>query len=579
MIVTETPDFKTLLQQQEILRQVIESISSELELRPLLTRIVVHACQLLGADRGTIGLVDEENNLIRTEAVHNMPDDELGAEMIEGVGLAGQVLYTRAPLVLNRYGEVEQPLQIGMVEDAVIGLPIFWRERMIGFFGIGVAPPGQFKQWHVETLTLFARHVAVAIVNAQLYAQAQKTVDETRLLYETSYHISTATTIDDVIRAYLNQVAVKGRYTCTIALYEFDESGERQAVVIQGFWSFGQEISLQKFRIPYERDALDMPLDRGETIMIADVQTDVRVPLGLREMQQREGRPALAFIPLMVRGERVGLVILSYGAVHRWNEANLRPYQTTAAQLATALDNRWQQELLLDRGRQVAALEERQRLARELHDSVTQLVFSITLIAQSIAPAWRRSMVEGEQRVNRLLELSQAALTEMRALLVELCSDEDNSPPSAVDVLPGIVRLKQQGLYAALQRYLTNIVQDGLQVHFDVRLYTRHSIETESVLYRIAQEALNNVTKHAHARQVEVVLESGENKIMMSVQDDGMGFALPTHDLTEHSTKSLGLKIMAERAQALGGTFEISAAPGSGTRIEVVIPISQGENQ
>ncbi|MBC7870187.1 MAG: hypothetical protein H7Y09_05060, partial [Chitinophagaceae bacterium] len=175
--------------------------------------------------------------------------------------------------------------------------------------------------------------------------------------------------------------------------------------------------------------------------------------------------------------------------------------------------------------------------------------------------------------------LSQSALIEMRALLVELRSPEDNSPSSAVDVLPGIVRLKQQGLHAALQRYLTNIVQDGLQVHFDVSLYKRHSIETESVLYRIAQEALNNVAKHAHARHVEVVLESGENKIVMSVQDDGRGFALPAHDLTEHSTKSLGLKIMAERAQALGGTFEISAAPGSGTRIEVVIPISQGENQ
>src|ERR1043166_5766741 len=95
-----------LLRQQESLREVIESISSELELRPLLTRIVRHACELLNADNGTIGLVDIDRNVIRTEAAYRMPESEIGAEMKPGVGLAGQVFRTRAPIILDRYGDL-----------------------------------------------------------------------------------------------------------------------------------------------------------------------------------------------------------------------------------------------------------------------------------------------------------------------------------------------------------------------------------------------------------------------------------------------------------------------------------------
>src|SRR4051794_12490000 len=96
-----------LLRQQESLREVIESISGELELRPLLTLIVERACELLGADRGTIGLVDEARGVVRTEAAFRMTEEEIGAEMPRGVGLAGKVYETQQPMLLGRYGDVE----------------------------------------------------------------------------------------------------------------------------------------------------------------------------------------------------------------------------------------------------------------------------------------------------------------------------------------------------------------------------------------------------------------------------------------------------------------------------------------
>ncbi len=170
----------------------------------------------------------------------------------------------------------------------------------------------------------------------------------------------------------------------------------------------------------------------------------------------------------MARGRRIGLVILSYPGVHEWPEANLHAYQITAAQLATAIDNRQQIALIARHNQQIAVWEERRRLARELHDSVTQLLFSMTLIAQAIAPAWRRSPDDGEQRVQRLLELSQSALAEMRALLVELRPAEPTPPGHPLaqplpGVTPALVLVEQQGLTVALQTYTTTFAHENLQ--------------------------------------------------------------------------------------------------------------------
>jgi len=731
------PDsLQKVLRQQESLRLIIESISSELELRPLLTRIVQHACELLDADRGTIGLVDADQQRVRTEAVYRMPPGELGMEMPRGVGLAGRVLASQQPLILQTYGELDSPLQPDLVQDAVIGLPIFWRERMIGFFGIGAEPPRRFGQPDVELLTQLARHAAIAIENARLFAaekrragrkatlnrigkliaatldldellqtavsaideelcysntavllldrdnpdtlvltarsgvyadnvkgpysqpkfkgiigaaahsrrpvlipdvrhdpryipipgahdiraelavpivagnrllgvlniettdpldreeasdleivadqlgvaitnaylfeQTQRNLAETQLLYETSRRITASFDVDDVIEAYLQHVAVRGRYVSTVALYEFDEAGERTAVIVRGLWTPEEGLRLPRKRLPYGRDTLDDLLDAGQTVRIRDVHTDPRCNEMLRALQEESGRPALAMIPLIVRRQRIGLVILSYPAIYDWSESDLWPYQVTAAQLAVAIDTRRQQLLLLKSSQQVAVLQERQRLARELHDSVTQLIFSMTLIAQSVAPAWLRHPAEGEKRVNRLLELSQSALAEMRALLFELRSP-DEPPLAAAGVrVSGITYLRQEGLAAALLRHIDSLQPEGPAISLDTAGYKPQALEVEVALFRMTQEALNNVVKHARAGRVTIRLMETEKGISLQIKDDGVGGV--SEEENGRSPSGLGLRTMRERAEALHGRLTITSPPGEGTAVNVWLP-------
>ncbi len=572
----------------EILQRVMAAISSGLSLNPLLSDILEGAVELIEAPHGTIGLVMERNGkqFVRTVAVHNMPDEELGAEMHSGVGLAGSVLKEGRTVRLDRYGDLEKPTLSEMSEHSVVGIPIQWGGRMIGFFGIGVEAPRRFVERDIQTLESFAQYAAVAIHNANLYKASQQSLEEMRLLYNTSQRIGLSDDVDGVIDAYLAQVAAGGEYVCNIGLYELDENGQKTAVVVRGRWSpqGGSERLEEKY--PYVYDNFDPILDAGETIVISDIRTHPDVPESLRVMQVESGRWGLVMIPLMVRSQRMGLVILSHEGVHKWSEDTLSQHQAVAAQLAIAIDHRMQQTLLQERGQQLAVLQERQRLARELHDSVTQLIFSTTLIAQSITPAWKRDPAEGEKRVTRLLELSQTALREMRSLLFELKSGEDIHDQKEIPAtLTGLERIRHYGLPGALRRLSKDFSQDGIQVSMEADEQTekyfggskpsKEPVIEESV-YRIVQEALNNAVKHSQARHIAVRIHMEDpGRLSFSVADDGVGFEQWSSGVTASAGSGLGMNTMRERAETLGGTMSVVSSPGNGTTVEVGIPLKE----
>lgn len=586
-------DLADVIRRADILQRVMSSISSGLALEPLLSNILNSAVTLIEATHGTIGLVLERNGepVVRTIAVYNMPEEELGAEMASGIGLAGTVLREGRTIRLDHYGELDLPTLLELKEHSVIGVPILWSDEMIGFFGIGAEAPRRFDNHDVQTLELFAQYAAVAIHNANMFDATRHALDEMKLLYKTSQRIGVSHDVDEVIDAYLDQVAAGNQYICTICLYEFDENGQRKNIVVRGQWSPESGSERLEERLPYSRDELDPQLDSGQTIAISDVRHDPRVPASLRSIQEESGRWALAFIPLMVRNQRIGLVVLSHPGVHKWTEESLGPYRAVAAQLAIAIDHRVQETLLHERGQQLAVLQERQRLSRELHDSVTQLIFSTTLIAQSISPAWKRDPHEGERRIERMLELSQMALREMRSLLFELKPSDGPQDKEIPSKLTGMERIRHYGMMGALRLLAQDFSHDGVNVRVEedgesMKLFPStagripgHTAFLEEGLYRIIQEALNNASKHARASHISIrVKETATNMICVTVTDDGIGFspnAIQTDEAGQGS--GLGMKTMQERTDTLGGTLRVLSEPMKGTVIEVLVPLKESK--
>lgn len=232
------------------------------------------------------------------------------------------------------------------------------------------------------------------------------------------------------------------------------------------------------------------------------------------------------------------------------------------SQLASALRRRAEQarsrerELLLlyQQAQELAAFQERQRLARELHDSVSQVLYGISLGAHTAKEALEDDPEQVVTSIEYVLALAEAGLAEMRALIFEL------RPES----------LETEGLVAALSRQLAVLqARHKLYVSTEIEEEPNLSIETKHALYRIAQEALHNVVKHSHASAVELRLARRENTILLEVSDNGRGF-----DASQAFPGHLGLRSMQERAARMGATLIIKSAPGQGTGVSVLAPLA-----
>jgi len=204
-------------------------------------------------------------------------------------------------------------------------------------------------------------------------------------------------------------------------------------------------------------------------------------------------------------------------------------------------------------------MEERQRLARELHDAVTQTLFSASLIAEALPAIWESDQDEGWQLLQDLRQLSRGALAEMRTLLMEL------RPAALVEANLG-------DLLHQLGESFTG--RTGVPVTVTVKDQPELSPDVHVALYRIAQEALNNVVKHAQASQVVVSLRGlpppagrGWGGMELRISDDGRGFD-PSSVPSDHL--GLGLGIIRERAEAIGASLDIESQPGRGTQVMVV---------
>jgi signal transduction histidine kinase len=228
------------------------------------------------------------------------------------------------------------------------------------------------------------------------------------------------------------------------------------------------------------------------------------------------------------------------------------------------------EQILTEKAADEAVAEERTRLARELHDAVTQTLFSASLIAEALPTSWEDEPDEGRQLLTEIRQLSRGALAEMRTLLHEL-------RPTT------IVETAMRELLRQLGEAVTG--REGILVGIQVDCHCDLPADVHVALYRIAQEALNNIVKHARASEVTVQLKCTKcmpekdtlitpQKVILSITDDGRGF-----NVQENMAEGMGLGIMRERAESINAEFRIASHPGQGTRTNVTWDGTEKENE
>jgi signal transduction histidine kinase len=256
-----------------------------------------------------------------------------------------------------------------------------------------------------------------------------------------------------------------------------------------------------------------------------------------------DGGGALLAVPLMVREESQGVLALRYGGRRRFGDLDLRLAASFGAQVAMAVEN----ARLRDQIGRNAAVEERLRLARDLHDSVTQSLFAASLKAEAVCRRWEPSSEEARENVHDVERLTRGALAEMRILLMEM-------RPDALAEAPLATLFGQ--LAAAAE------ASSRISVHLDVRPGDPVPQRVSLALFRIAQESLQNVNRHSGASGVWVMLDLSGAVVRLEVRDDGCGF-----DAADVTPEHLGLAMMRERAADAGVRIAVDGRPGNGTTV------------
>jgi len=441
-----------------------------------------------------------------------------------------------------------------------LGVPLVVKGEVIGILTLHHSRPNFLAQAHASFAMAFANQAAVAIENARLYEAEQDRREEAegrRRVAEGMREILAILNSRQSLPEILDCIAAQ---TCRLL-------GSNAAAILRlkdGRLRIQAACGLEAdyvtgMRLQVGEGGAGQALAARQPVIISDLAEaafltpEQEIPpepqKSLIEQLLREYRSIMS-VPLMVQGRDYGAITVYYSVPREFSEEDLGLAMSVADQVALAIEN----ARLREQAGQAAAMEERGRLARELHDSVTQSLYSVTMYTEAAA----RLMMAGEaaeaaEYLRDAGDTAQEALREMRLMIYQL------RPPV----------LEKGGLAVALQVRLDAVERrGGIHAELVVEGEDRLPPVVQVELHQIAQEALNNALKHAHAQKVQVHLYFGDAATCLEVQDDGVGFDVDA----AQAGGGLGLPGMVERARQIGARLEIETAPGRGTKVFVELP-------
>ena len=537
------------------LRALVEAgvaLTSELSLDALLQRLVEAASELTGARYAALGVIDRSGSELERFLTTGMDAETHAAigDLPRGRGILGVLIREDAPLRLSDLGKDARAVGFPPNHPPMrtfLGVPIHLRGIAYGNLYLTEKAGGEdFTEEDQELVGLLASQAAVAIENARLYEAATAWSNQLESLNEVGNALGTEMDLDrllDLIARRLRELLEARLVTVLLPsgpdLLRFAAvAGERGEQIL------GQTVSRSASKT-------GRVLERGHSERVDSLLDDPDVD---HEATRLMGARTGLWVPLLVRGRAIGVLAAhdKLGSDVRFADTDVRLAETFASRAALAVD--LSERIASDSLRRVVEAQEleRRRLARELHDETGQALTSILLglksLEEKLGDAGSRAAAAA------LRELVVATLQDVRRLAVEL-------RPSALDDF---------GLVAALERLTTSFSeQTGIEIDFEASIANeRLPEEVEIALYRIVQESLTNVVKHARARHVSILLARRNGAVKVVIEDNGQGF-----DPSEDANGGFGLVGMRERLALLGGRLEIESSGDDGTTIAAEVPI------
>jgi signal transduction histidine kinase/ligand-binding sensor protein len=530
----------------------LEAASGSLELAQVLEQIANELAMGMGLSLCIIYLFDANKNLLTPGAsVGELSEEHMALlwQLLPHPGersLAWTAVEGRNPIVSSDAQSdprANQQLARALNIKSAMAIPIQRSDKLLGLaLAATMQAHHTFTTEEVELAMGMANAAALAIENAKLYEATRRRLAESESFARVMVSLLRETELEEVLDA-----------VCSEAQQLIGATGSAVLLLEEDGWlhpSHGTGSPLPVVdRLPVDKSLAGLAVQRGEPVLVNDPATQAQAYQTLGDVA------ALLAVPLRYNGGVIGVldVVNKPGG---FTGEDVRVTAVFASQAAMAIEH----ARLHRRAAQLAVVEERQRLARELHDSVTQALYGVTLFANAASAASSAGKQEtAAGYLRKLRETAQEAMADMRLLIFQL------HPPV----------LEQDGLVSALQARLAAVEsRAGLQTEFRIDGDERRlPIEVEEELYWIAQEALNNVLKHAKARQATIHLDYKTDSATLEVRDNGIGF--DTSTALEHG--GVGLRNIEERVARARGRWTLESQPGQGTRVSVEVALASAQ--
>ncbi|HEV8663901.1 MAG TPA: GAF domain-containing protein, partial [Candidatus Methylomirabilis sp.] len=543
----------------ERLWQVGQALLHPLSLPETLKRIAQAASELLHTEHAVLTLWDEAAQLLTTAARIGGEDQQLLREFRLGKGVHGTVAATRRPLLVNNYAAFPARVQeLSTILTATVVAPLLIEGRLIGTLGVYATTPARtFTAEDLRLLELLAQPAASALENARLHGAAVRRGEELGAVLRATQTVMAGLDLQVILERIVGEASViVGLPYVTAFLVD------QKARALRPGAAAGAALP-QGFRIRLGESFSGTVAATGKPLFVPDARNDPRKILA----EQERGFEFVSYlgVPIKVRDEVVG--VLAFYSTTPWHSAPEElPYLSSFAdQAAIALENarlfeqvRAGRERLRAVSRRLVDVQEAKsrELARELHDQIGQILTGLQLTLEMSA---RLPARESKTRIGEAQATVHDLLTRIRELSLDL-------RPAMLDdlgLLPALLWHFER--YTAQTRVQVALKHSGLEGR-------RFPQDIETAAYRIVQEALTNVARHAGVNEVAVKLWADRDTLGVRVEDQGKGFE-PEAVLASHTTS--GLVGMRERASLLGGHLTAESRPGTGTRVIAELPLGE----
>ena len=543
----------------ERLIEVGQDLLSQLDHETLLKRILEAAREIIGAEYAAIGVLDERREQLERFVTAGIDPDTHAriGELPRGRGVLGVLIADPQPLRLRDVGE--HPASYGFPTNhppmhSFLGVPIMIRGKAWGNLYLTEKHNGEFDSDDERAAGVLAGWAALAIDNARLYRDVKGRRDELERAVrglEATTEISRALGGEIELPKILELIVKRGRALVSASSMLIEEVRGDQIVVIAAAGEV--ESDIVGLSVPLAGSVALEVLATGRTYHLRDVADPHKNPVA-----NRLGAVAALYVPLVHRQQKLG-VIAAYDRTEggpAFGPEDERLMQAFAATAATALATGHHAAEESLRRSMEASEQERTRWARELHDDTLQQLGALKLLLSSARRA--DDITAMRTVVDRAVDEVASGISTLRSLITDL-------RPAALDEL---------GVEAALEGLVertTAASELRIQSHMDLDHERgpadgRHQPELEAAIYRLVQEALTNVVKHADASEVMLSLRDDGDLIRIEIRDDGKGFD------TSARSSGFGLVGMRERLDLVGGWVSVDSTSGGGTTVRAELP-------